>query len=223
MERTALRERVKALLQEGNYVGAYGHVSSLAKVDPDRIELTGQVAQAIVREMDGARSASPDHQAWLRSQLAWVCRDVEGLSWLYREQLRGRETRGQDEVLLALKDLASGRPEDAMDRIKRGLEGARESLKSGEATDRVQGFLREAEQGLREGLNSVGVFFETMRRRGEDLRAQGSGKASPAEDKDPASSGDWVPPGKPSGTAGERRPGGSTDGGDGFKVDIGGE
>jgi hypothetical protein len=169
MERDELESRVDDLVRERNYIGAYGRVKRLPDSDGLRIDLTGKIANAVSEELSALRGQNPERQAYLRAQLAWVCRDVPGLSYLYREQIRSRNEASFD-ILKSIKDLAVGRPEDAADRIKRGMEDVQESISSGQAGDQFQNLLKDVERNMRSGAQQVGNFIDSMISRGETLR-----------------------------------------------------
>jgi hypothetical protein len=169
MERDELESRVDDLVRERNYIGAYGRVKRLPESDGLRIDLTGKIANAVSEELSALRGQNPERQAYLRAQLAWVCRDVPGLSYLYREQIRARNEASFD-ILKSIKDLAVGRPEDAADRIKRGMEDVQESISSGQAGDQFQNLLKDVERNMRSGARQVGDFIDSMISRGETLR-----------------------------------------------------
>jgi hypothetical protein len=169
MDSRELEDRVDGLLREKNYIGAYGRAQKLPESDGLRIDLTGKIANAISEELSALRGQNPERQAYLRAQLAWVCRDVPGLSYLYREQLRAR-TDANFDLLKSIKDLASGRPEDAADRLRRGVEDVQESINSGQAGDRIQGMLKDVERNMRDGAKQVGAFIDSMISRGEGIR-----------------------------------------------------
>jgi hypothetical protein len=169
MERDELESRVDDLVRERNYIGAYGRVKRLPESDSLRIDLTGKIANAVSEELSALRGQNPERQAYLRAQLAWVCRDIPGLSYLYREQIRSRN-EGSFDILKSIKDLAVGRPEDAADRIKRGMEDVQESISSGQAGDQFQNLLKDVERNMRSGARQVGDFIDTMISRGEILR-----------------------------------------------------
>ncbi len=171
MDRKELQSHVDTLLKEGNYIGAYGHVRTLPEADSLRVDLTGRIANAILEELSSLRGQSSERNAFLRAQLAWVCRDVPGLSYLYREQTRARQEPAFD-IFKSIQDIASGRPEDAADRVKRSVEDVRESIASGQATEKLQDVFKEVERNMKEGAKQVGSFFDNMVRRGEEIRRQ---------------------------------------------------
>lgn len=172
-----IAQGVERLLREGNYIGAYSRVRALPESDPLRSELSGRVANAVASELQASRSAGSERVAYLRAQLAWVCRDIPGLSYLYREQLRQREGGG-NELLRSIQDLASGRTDEVADRVRRNVEGVQESIASGEAQDRIQSFLKDAERNLRDGAKQVGSFLDSVVKRGQSIRAENENRAS---------------------------------------------
>jgi hypothetical protein len=185
MERDELESRVDDLVRERNYIGAYGRVKRLPDSDGLRIDLTGKIANAVSEELSALRGQNPERQAYLRAQLAWVCRDVPGLSYLYREQIRSRNEASFD-ILKSIKDLAVGRPEDAADRIKRGMEDVQESISSGQAGDQFQNLLKDVERNMRSGAQQVGNFIDSIISRGETLRKDAVKPADRVSEEEPA-------------------------------------
>lgn len=186
METEDLGRRVDELLRERNYIGAFGRVQKVPESDGLRAELTGKIANAISEELAALRGQNPERQAYLRAQLAWVCRDVPGLSYLYREQTRSRAENF--DLLKSIRDLASGRPEDAADRLRRGVEDVQESISSGETGDKLQGLLKDVERNMRSGARQVGQFIDSMVSRGETIRKDASKTIGepPADDEEPS-------------------------------------
>jgi len=186
METEDLGRRIDELLREKNYIGAYGRVQRLPDSDGLRSELTGKIANAVAEELAALRGQNPERQAYLRAQLAWVCRDVPGLSYLYREQTRSRADNF--DLLKSIKDIASGHPEDAADRLKRGVEDVQESIASGEAGDKLQGLFKDVERNMRSGARQVGEFIDSMVSRGEAVRKDSSKSIGepPTPDEEPA-------------------------------------
>lgn len=180
MDKDGLRSRVDALIGERNYIGAYGSVRSLSDSDGMRAELTGKIANAVSEELAGLRGQNPERQAYLRAQLAWICRDLPGLSYLYREQTRSRADSRFD-LLKSIQDIASGRPEDAADRVKRGMEDVQESIVSGQAGDKIQDLLKDVERNMRDGARQVGDFIDSMIKRGSSIRGESAGREPDAQ------------------------------------------
>jgi len=181
MDERDAEARIDALIAEGNYIGAYGRVRRMSDSDDAKAELTGRIANAIASELQSARSQGSERQAYLRAQLAWVCRDVPGLSYLYREQVRQRPADIGGDLLKSIRDIAEGRPADAADRVRRDIEGVQESIASGEAADKVQGFLKEAGRAVGEGVKRVGDLLDSVTRRGESIRLEREGRGKKPE------------------------------------------
>lgn len=176
MDKNELKSHIESLIGEKNYIGAYGHLKLLSDSDSLRIDLTGKIANAVSDELSALRGQNPERQAYLRAQLAWVCRDVPGLSYLYREQIRSRGEQGFD-LLKSIQDLASGRPADAADRVKRGMEDVQESIVSGQASDKIQDLFKDMERNMKNGARQVGDFLDSMIKRGESIRQDGAGES----------------------------------------------
>jgi hypothetical protein len=167
------RAHVTRLIHESNYVGAYLYLKDVELEKDDRYELVGMLATAVADEISQTRRDDKERIYFLRSVLAWILRDVPGLSALYREQLR--EQHGGNDLLSAVSrgmrnigDMATGRKrvsegiQDAADEAKRGLDDAAQSIRSGEAKERLNDFLSSAEGGIRKGLDQLGEFFREL-------------------------------------------------------------
>jgi hypothetical protein len=77
--------------------------------------------------------------------------------------------------------VAQGRPEDAADRVKRSMEDVQESIASGQAGDKLQDIVKDVERNMRDGVRQVGNFFDSIIKRGEDIRRQSDGTRDEAE------------------------------------------
>jgi hypothetical protein len=170
MNQEDVRTHIEELIAQKNYVAAFEHLRRSVDDEALKIDLTGAIANALVDELDAARGKSPERLAYLRAQLAWVSREVPGLSGMYREQLRGQRLGLGSEVWGALRDIAEGRPEEAIDRAKQGVEDLREELRSPDSTEKVENFFKQAEKNIRGGIEQAGSFFEDMVRRGASIR-----------------------------------------------------
>lgn len=169
------RAHVTRLIAECNYVGAYLSAKDDSFDALEQKELVGAIAASVVDELSKTRRDDRERVLYLRSVLAWVFRDVPGLSALYREQLREARGGGGGDFLGPLVrgmqnvgDVATGRKsvqeglQDAADEARRGVEETAESLRSSEPGAKAAEFLSFAEQRIRQGLDQLGAFFRTM-------------------------------------------------------------
>ena len=173
MREASPRAHVTRLIHESNFVGAYLFLKNAELEKDERDELVGLLASAVADEISQTRRDNKERIYFLRSVLAWILRDVPGLSSLYREQLR--EQTGGNDFLSTLSrgmrnigDVATGRKrmsdglQDAADEAKQNLEDAAQSIRSGEAKDRLGEFWNSAQDGLRTGLDQLGEFFRVL-------------------------------------------------------------
>lgn len=175
--REQLKERVDQMIDDHNFVAAYMAVKQSGLSELDRTELAGLIVARIVDDLGrSTRRDERERAIYLRSLLAWIFRDIPGLSSLYREQVRLVHNRGDlatdmYQGLKNINDVASGRKgfneglEDTVNQVRDNLEDAAESLRSGDASESVRKFMSAAETGLRDGLTQVGRFFESMNER----------------------------------------------------------
>jgi hypothetical protein len=183
MTESDLRGRVESLIQERNYVAAYERVRRSGADEGDKVDLTGEIANAIVAELDASRGTnSPERTAFLRAQLAWVCREVPALSLLYREQLRSQRPDFSGDLLQSLRDIAQGRPADAFERAQQGVKDLGEELRSPDTQDQLNSILKGAEQGIRDGVRQFGNFFDEVAKRGAEIRSERTGNQVKAAD-----------------------------------------
>ncbi len=193
------KSHFERLVRERNYIAAYQYIKMTRPPEPEFSEHAGALASSIIEELARTnKREEADRVVFLRSILAWVFRDIPGLSTLYREQLRGAGSGGDpmSEVYRGvrnLNDMANGRKsvsegiEDAFHQIRENVErvadqvrdryneysrggGTHGAEESGERPDPVNDLLRSAEKGITQGLKQVGEFFENARRAAEQER-----------------------------------------------------
>lgn len=185
------------MIDDQNYVAAYMTVKQSGLSDLDQTEYTGKIASTIVDELGRcSRREERERAIYLRSILAWIFRDVPGLSSLYREQIRLVHSRGDFatdmyEGFKTINDVASGRKgfsegmEDTVDKVRRSIEDAAENFRSGDPSEGVRNFVSAAEHGLRDGLNQMGRFFEGLNQQAAGRREEAPG-AHDSHNDDPA-------------------------------------
>jgi hypothetical protein len=179
MREASARAHVTRLIHESNFVGAYLYLKDAELEKEEHDELVGMLASSVAEEISSTRRDDKERIYFLRSILAWILRDVPGLSGLYREQLR--EQQGGNDLLSFfargarnIGDVATGRKrvsdgiQDAADEAKRNLEDAAESIRSGETRDRLNQFFSSAQDGLRSGLDQLGAFFKELNEEASD-------------------------------------------------------
>lgn len=188
------------MIDEQNFVAAYMAVKQSGLSDVDRTEMSGQIVARIVDDLSRCtRREERERAIYLRSLLAWIFRDIPGLSSLYREQVRLVHNRGDlatdmYQGLKNINDVATGRKgvseglEDTVNQVRQNLEDAAENFRTGDTSESVRSFMSAAETGLRDGLTQIGKFFEGM-------NEQSAGARRP--------SGESGEPGEPTGPAGE--------------------
>ena len=167
------RAYVTRLIGERNHVGAYLSLKEAELERAEHVELVGAIATAIVEELSKTRRDDRERVYYLRSLLAWLFRDVPGLSSLYREQVR--EAKGGQDLLGDLfrgvrnvGDVASGRKsvsdgfQDAAEDAKRNVEDAADAVRGSDTGARIGEFLNSAEKGIKDGLDQLGSFFRSM-------------------------------------------------------------
>ncbi len=185
--REQLKERVEQMIDDQNFVAAYMAVKQSGLPDLDRTEMAGQIVTRIVDDLSRCtRREERERAIYLRSLLAWIFRDIPGLSSLYREQVRLVHNRGDlatdmYQGIKNINDVASGRKgvseglEDTVNQVRQNLEDAAENFRSGDASETVRSFMTAAETGLRDGLAQMGKFFEGLNEQSrESERTAGS-------------------------------------------------
>jgi hypothetical protein len=157
------KEELLALLRERNYIAAYSEVDRFERNDRARTEYVGLIANAIVDELVlTPKKEEAERVVYLRSILAWVLRDMPGLSRLYREQVRGQDRGGDPlrsvyEGIRGISDVAAGRKSldegigETVDTVRNTFDDVSEQFRSG-----------NIEEGVRSGLEEVGRFFESL-------------------------------------------------------------
>ncbi len=177
-----LFERVERMLGEHNYVAAYTVVKKAEIAEDDRTELSGKIVTRLVDELSRCtRKEDRERAVYLRSLLAWIFRDIPGLASMYREQVRIANQR--DDLAMDLyrgfknfNDVASGRKsvsdgvQETMEGFQRNIDEAAERVRSGEADEVVRDFANMAEEGIKQGLSSLGKIFETLNQPRESAR-----------------------------------------------------
>jgi hypothetical protein len=179
------RAHVTRLIHESNFVGAYLYLRDVELEKDEHDELVGLLASAVAEEISRTRRDDKERVYFLRSVLAWILRDIPGLSALYREQLRTQHG-GSDFLSTVARgmrnigDVATGRKrvsegiQEAADEARHNLDEAAEAIRSGEAKSRVNEFLNSAEQGLRQGLDQLGDFFRALNESEEGSSGEGA-------------------------------------------------
>lgn len=190
------------MIAERNYVAAYLAIKDSGLSDVERHEYTGTLVTKIVDELgECSRRNERERVTYLRSLLAWIFRDVPGLSSLYREQLRLANTKGDfaSDVYQGFKsfnEIAGGRKgvaegiEETVDQVRRNLEDAADNFRSGDTSESVRSFVSAAEAGIRDGLTQMGRLFEQLnqaspqRRPETDAEEDEVGRRRSGEDSD---------------------------------------
>ncbi len=128
-------------MRERNYIAAYQYIRMVRPAEPAYSEYAGTLVGAVIEELGRInKREQPDRVIYLRSILAWIFRDIPGLSALYREQLRGTSGGGDpvSEVYRGVRnfnDVASGRKsfsdgfEDAFQQIRDNVERTAEQIR----------------------------------------------------------------------------------------------
>ncbi|MFP4642869.1 MAG: hypothetical protein ACLFM0_00785 [Spirochaetales bacterium] len=193
ISREHLKERVEQMIDDQNFVAAYMAVKQSGLSDLDRTEMAGQIVARIVDDLGQCtRREERERAIYLRSLLAWIFRDIPGLSSLYREQVRLVHNRGDFATdmyqgIKNINDVASGRKgfseglEDTANQVRQNLEDAAENFRSGDASESVRSFLTAAETGLRDGLAQVGRFFEGLNEQSRESERES--RESPESDR----------------------------------------
>jgi hypothetical protein len=173
------RAHVTRLISERNYVGAYLYLKEAELERAEYLELVGSLTAAIIDELSKTRRDDRERIYYLRSVLAWIFRDVPGLSSLYREQIRS--AKGGSDLLEGLfrgvknvGDVASGRKtmsdgiQDAAEDARRNVEDAADAVRGSDAGARIGEFLSSAERGIKTGIEQLGAFFRDLNTSGSD-------------------------------------------------------
>lgn len=130
------------LLSDRNYIAAYQYLKNARVEEPKYSEFAGRLVNSVMIELSRTnRRDDAERQAFLRSIIAWVLRDIPGLAPLYREQVRLSQGGGDPmsdvyRGIRNLNDVASGRKS-----ISDGIE---------EAVDQLRGLTGKAAEELRE-------------------------------------------------------------------------
>lgn len=168
-------DRIQEMIRDNNFVAAYTTIKESRLDDIDKTELSGKLVARIVDELSRCTKREDREKAvYLRTILAWVFRDIPGLSTLYREQLRLAH-RGEGDFATDLyrnfrniSDVAGGRKsvaegfEETAENIRVGFEEATENLRSGDPTETVRTFMSTAETTIKDGLEQFGRLFESL-------------------------------------------------------------
>ncbi|HUX14591.1 MAG TPA: hypothetical protein VMW87_16300 [Spirochaetia bacterium] len=141
MNQTWDKTHFERLVSERNYIAAYQYIRMIRPAEPVYSEYAGTLVGAVIEELGRVnKREQPDRVVYLRSILAWIFRDIPGLSSLYREQLRGTGGTGDpvSEVYRGVRnfnDMASGRKsfsegfEDAFQQIRDNVERTAEQIR----------------------------------------------------------------------------------------------
>ncbi len=182
-------EKIARYIGEKNYLAAYMTVKNGGLTEDEKIETTGRLVTKILDDLSlDSIKKNPERAVYLRSLLAWIFRDVPGLSSLYREQLRGVQDGGDPMMTLyknlrVLNDVATGKKsfaegvEESVDAVRRGFEDA----PHGDVSDSMKGFAEKAEDGVRRGFQQFTEFFDTIT---ESARRQNAARDNAERDAD---------------------------------------
>ena len=163
-------EKIARYMGERNYLAAYMTVKNGGLTEDEKIETTGRLVTEILDDLSlDSIKKNPERVVYLRSLLAWIFRDVPGLSSLYREQLRGVQDGGDPMMTLyknlrILNDVATGKKsfaegvEESIDAVRRGVEDAQ----SAGVSDSMKEFAEKAESGMRRGFQQFNEFFDSI-------------------------------------------------------------
>jgi hypothetical protein len=164
-------DRFSRLTREGNFLGAGMMLKHRTLSEEDEAERAGELAGAIVEELSSLdRRQDKERILYLRSILAWLFRDIPGLSSLYREQLQAAEgapTGPMSDLYRNLRnfaDVASGRKkfsegaEETAENMRRNFEQATENLSSG--NEGFEQFVQAAEEGFKGGFAQFGELLK---------------------------------------------------------------
>lgn len=162
---------IEGLLEEGNYLAACLHLKDGELDSADRYDLTGRVAIRIMNDL--ASQKNREKIMFLRSILVWLFKDIPGLSYLYREQLR-LASGGANPLADAAKGLqwlsglfsqgaGTGQsPRDTMEDIKQTVEDAAEGATGKSVQDQLNEMLSQAGEGVEEGIRKAADFFSSL-------------------------------------------------------------
>lgn len=166
-------ERFARMIRDANFLGAGMLLKKRGMSEEEEAERAGELAGAIVDELARLdRRQDRERILYLRSVLAWLFRDIPGLSSLYREQLQAAEGGNTGPMadiyrnLRTFADVASGRKkfsegaEETAENLRRNFEDAAESFSSGRANDSFDQFVQTAEEGFKGGFAQFGELLK---------------------------------------------------------------
>jgi hypothetical protein len=159
----AIDTKVQELLSTRNFLGALAAIkeANLETVE-ENIQI-GRLAQAITAEIDHCRSTDKFEQArFSRALLAYCLRDYPGLSALYREQTEAAGFSLREDLKRfsrTISDMASGKVSMEAG-LKEGFDNA--NRRAAEAGFSVNNVVKNVEDGIKQGLNGLASFFDSL-------------------------------------------------------------
>ncbi len=171
MNREEELDHIRDMINNGNYLGAGRRILNLHEGEPERDDLLGEMAMAAVDELNNLSPRSNGEKIYyLRSVLAWIFREVPGLSFLYRDQLK-YSNPGIESVFDFFKKRTHfpSSPEDAVETVKETVENikqtvddASEKISKEDIRKTTDDILQQAEKGIKDGVNMVSDFLKSM-------------------------------------------------------------
>lgn len=200
-------DRFTRLIRDGNFLGAGMLLRQRSLTEEEPAERAGELAGAIVDELTRLdRREDRERILYLRSIMAWLFRDIPGLSALYREQLSAAEGAGTGPMadiyrnVRTFADVATGRKkfsegaEETAENLRHSFEDAAESFSSGRAGQSFDEFARAVETGLGGNFSQFG---DILRRFTDPTGASGMRSTEKAAAADDADARDTAAEGQP--------------------------
>lgn len=156
------RAEFEQLIADKNFLGAWVMLKESRIRKNQEARYVGSLANSLVEEITLARKSDDrERVAYLRSLLAYVLKDFPGLASLYREQIKGSGALvpdGIQDVWQEFNDILAGR-KGLDEAFKQRVEEARARVERDSGLD---GFIKEAQQGISKGFEGFKSFVDGL-------------------------------------------------------------
>lgn len=169
MKTEELKEHINGLIADKNYLSAGLHIVEMQNKDLQK-DLLGKTANAIVAELESLPwRQNKERVYYLRSLLAWIMKEIPGLSHLYREQLK--HATGHSAISDIIKKTANipTNPEEAVDavrdtmeQLKSNIDDTTDAISSSDLKSTGDKFIKQAEKGIIDGLDQFSNFLNSL-------------------------------------------------------------
>ena len=163
--------RIEELLDAGNYLAACLYIKDEKLNADNRHDLTGMIAMRILDDL--ATQKNREKITFLRSLLVWLFREIPGLSFVYREQLRYSTGASSPigDVFRGLqwlgKSFSAGTPagensREKMDDVKQNVDDVIEGATGKSVQDHMNDFFSNPGGNVEDGLRKAAEFFSNL-------------------------------------------------------------